>query len=80
MRKGERLRIKVPPSFWTTGRLAALIGCVSHNGKLFTASLPPYLSHPTAQLLSIFSLTCAEDLHFLAVSIVLRPRVDYFDF
>lgn len=79
MRKGERLRIKVPPSFWTTGRLATYWLC-KPQWKVFTASLPPYLSHPTAQLLSIFSLTCAEDLHFLAVSIVLRPRIDYFDF
>lgn len=76
----ERLRIKVPPSFWTTGRLAALIGCVSHNGK---CSLPPFrlIYHiPQPNCYPSFSLTCAEDLHFLAVSIVLRPRIDYFDF
>lgn len=82
MRKGGRLRIKVSLSFWTkgpwqTGRTYRLC---KPQWQCFTA-LPfsPITSHSLVAIDPLLS-TCAEYLHFLAVNIVLRPRIDCFDF
>jgi hypothetical protein len=85
MRKGERaceFRKPSPAKLLDKGgpqHARRSIGRISRNGIVHCLPFSLCLSHPTDQLLSILSSTCAEDLHFLAVNIMLRLRIDCFE-